>query len=191
MCMNNFSRIWNKQHGMTTSQFSNTNKLVLGSILGAIAAILQSAGLLAGVGYVFSTLATGPIILATILSVRIGLLTYALTPMLLMIIQPTEVFVFLFTTGLLAVGIGIGFKTVKISTLVAVIGGLCLTAGIVILLTLFNFPVLGPSLTEISVSVVGGVLAFSIAYSWIWMRISLIGMKYMNRVIVRHIAYEK
>ncbi|WP_066048884.1 hypothetical protein [Robertmurraya korlensis] len=189
--MNNFSRIWNKQHGMTTSQFSNTNKLVLGSILGAIAAILQSAGLLAGVGYVFSTLATGPIILATILSVRIGLLTYALTPMLLMIIQPTEVFVFLFTTGLLAVGIGIGFKTVKISTLVAVIGGLCLTAGIVILLTLFNFPVLGPSLTEISVSVVGGVLAFSIAYSWIWMRISLIGMKYMNRVIVRHIAYEK
>jgi len=189
--MNDFSRLYNRQHGMTTSQFSNTNKLVLGSLLGAIAAILQSAGLLTGVGYVFSTLVTGPIILATILSVRIGLLTYALTTILLMIIQPTEVFVFLFTTGLLGVGIGIGFQTVKLSTLVTVIGGLCLTAGILILLTLFNFPVLGPSLTEVSLSVGGGILVFSISYSWIWMRLSLLGMKCLNRVMVRYISYEK
>ena len=101
-------RLYHREHGITTDQYSNTLKLVLGSVLGAMAALLQAAGLFAGIGYLFSMLATGPTVLATILSIRIGLITYILTTLLLVIIQPTEVLVFLFTTGLLGVGLGIG-----------------------------------------------------------------------------------
>lgn len=178
------------KHNIVTHHYSKINKMVLGSILGALAAILQSAGLFTGFGYIFSTLATGPIILATVLSVRIGLLTYVLTGLLLFIIQPTEVLVFLFTTGILGVGIGLGLKHFKWTFTAASIGGLSLALGIFLLLTLFNFPVLGPELTEISVGLVIGVLVFSMVFSLIWVKVSLLCMKYLNRLVLRDVAYD-
>jgi hypothetical protein len=186
-----FLNILSGKHNIVTHHYSNTNKMVLGSILGAMAAILQSAGLFTGVGYIFSTLATGPIILATILSVRIGMLTYVLTGILLFIIQPTEVLVFLFTTGILGVGIGLGLKYFKRTFTVTSIGGFSLGLGILLLLTLFNFPVLGPELTQISVSLVLGILAFSMVFSWIWIKVSLVCMKYLNRLVLRDLAYDE
>ncbi|WP_462411483.1 hypothetical protein [Neobacillus sp. Marseille-QA0830] len=183
--MNRVIRLLSRHHEINTDHFSQTNKLVMGSILGAIAAILQSAGLIAGVGFVFSTLATGPIILATILSVRIGSLTYVLTALLLSIIQPTEILVFLFTTGLLGIGIGLGFKYFEKRALVTGIGGISLTVGLFLLLTLFHFPILGPEFTKMSMNLFLGILAFSVVFSWLWVRVSLISMKYLSRVVVR------
>lgn len=175
-------RMFTAHHEITTSHFSKTNRLVLGSLLGAVAAIFQSAGLIAGIGYLFSMLATGPIIMATILSVRIGVLTYILTTLLLVIIQPTEVIVFLFTTGLLGVSLGIGFKVLKQKTLVTIAGGVSLAVGIMMLLYLFQFPILGPQVTsDASVTVILGILSFCLLYSWLWMRVSIIAMKQMNR----------
>ncbi|WP_442600200.1 hypothetical protein [Neobacillus sp. D3-1R] len=186
-----FVHLFSGKHNIVTKNYSKTNKIVLGSILGAMAGLLQSAGLFTGIGYIFSTLATGPIILATILSVRIGLLTYLLTGILLLIIQPTEVLVFLFTTGILGVGIGLGLKHFKRTITVTSIGGLSLSIGIVLLLTLFQFPVLGPEWTEISVNLLLGILTFSMVFSWIWIQVSLLCMKYLSRLILRDLSYDE
>jgi hypothetical protein len=170
-------RVYHANHGITTAHYSATLKLVFGSLLGAIAALLQAAGLFSGIGYVFSMLATGPIILATIMSIRVGLLTYVLTALLLLIIQPTEVLVFLFTTGILGIGLGIGFKLLKRRLFVTAAGALTLALGIAVLLYLFQFPILGPSLIgELNMSVTAGILAFCLLYSWVWMRVSLFVM---------------
>jgi hypothetical protein len=167
-------------------------KLVVGSLLGAFAAILQSAGLIGGIGYAFSIMAAGPIVLASVLSVRIGLLTYAVTTFILVILQPSEVLVFLFTTGLLGIALGIGFKFCKTRSMVSVIGGTLLSAGILIVLYIFQFPVLGPSISsKISGTVVGGVFLFGLFYSWICMNLSVLGMKHLNKVMVRKLLVEK
>ncbi|MEW8971813.1 MAG: hypothetical protein AB2411_14375, partial [Mesobacillus sp.] len=119
-----------REHMTAPATHSNNVKLITGSLLGAIAAIFQSAGLFGGVGYIFSIMATGPIVLATLTSLRIGFLTYMVTGLLLMIIQPSEVLIFLFTTGLLGVSLGAVFRKAKRHTTVTFIGGLALATGI-------------------------------------------------------------
>jgi hypothetical protein len=93
---------------------SKTKAMTFTAFLGALAAIFQSAGgFMPGVGYLFSPIATAPIVLGTIYSIRSGLLAYLLSIVLLMIIQPSEIIVFPFTTGLLGLGIGVGFVYLK------------------------------------------------------------------------------
>ncbi|WHY69420.1 hypothetical protein [Neobacillus sp. SuZ13] len=184
--------VFKKKHKITAVLYTKNIKHVLGSLLGAIAAILQSAGLIGGIGYAFSIMATGPIVLAMVISIRIGLLTYAVTAFLLVILQPSEVLVFLFTTGLLGIALGIGFKRFKTGSMVSLMGGTCLSAGIFILLYIIQFPVLGPSVSSrISGTVVAGVFLFGQFYSWIWMNLSIVGMKYLNKVMLRKILVEK
>jgi hypothetical protein len=181
-----------REHMTAPVTHSNNVKLITGSLLGAIAAIFQSAGLFGGVGYIFSIMATGPIVLATLTSLRIGFLTYMVTGLLLMIIQPSEVLIFLFTTGLLGVSLGAGFRKAKRQTTVTFIGGLALATGIMAMLYVFRFPVLGPGVsTTINAGVPAAIFVFSIFYSFIWMRVSMIGMKYLNRIIVRNTVLEK
>lgn len=184
--------IFRKEHEIAAMEYSKNAKMVIGSLLGALAAILQSAGLIGGIGYAFSIMATGPIILATIISMRFGILAYAVTALLLVILQPSEVLVFLFTTGLLGVALGVGFRLVKSKTSVTFTGGLALTAGIAILLYLFHFPVLGPSISNnVSGEVLVGILLFGLFYSWLWMRLSIVGMKQLNKVKVGRVLLKK
>lgn len=184
--------VFKKKHKITAVPYTKNMKLVVGSLLGAIAAILQSAGLIGGIGFAFSIMATGPIVLAMVISIRIGLLTYAVTALLLIILQPSEVLVFLFTTGLLGIALGIGFKLYNTGSMVSVMGGSFLSAGILILLYIFQFPVLGPSVSRIvSGTVVAGVFLFGQFYSWIWMNLSILGMRHLNKVMVRKLLVEK
>ncbi|MGM8216467.1 hypothetical protein ACLIA0_12930 [Bacillaceae bacterium W0354] len=159
---------------LTMDNYAKTNQLVVGALLGAIAFILQSTGIFTGVGYMFSMMSTAPIVLAVLLSLRIGLMTYFLTVFLLAIFQPTELLVFSFTTGLLGLGLGTGMKYFKNSMLIISFAALCLTLGIAIVLYGFKFAILGPSVTyQFNVMVILGVFAFSLLYSWIWMKISV------------------
>jgi hypothetical protein len=180
------------EHHTIPGHHSKNVKLITGSLLGAIAAILQSAGLFGGIGYAFSIMATGPIVLATVISARIGFLTYLVTAMLLIFLQPSEVLIFVFTTGLLGVSLGVGFRLAKKQTAVTIAGGLSLASGILILLYLFQFPVLGPAIqSEVSAIVAIGVILFCLFYSLIWMRLSMAGMKYLNRIMVKGTVMEK
>ena len=165
---------------------SNTNRLVLVAIFSGIAAILQAAGgFLPGVGFFISPFATAPIIFSSILSKRLGFLSYIITNFLLLIIQPAELFVFPFTTGALGLGIGIALlkNNKRLSILIA--GCAALSIGILIVLYGFKFPLLGPiASTSVNGFTVGGIILFSALYSWIWVEIAVILLKRMRTIFV-------
>jgi hypothetical protein len=84
-----------------------TRKMITIAFLATLSAIFQSiGGLLPVIGYLISPLATAPIVISTILSIRSGLTAYLLTILLLFFIQPSELIVFPLSTGLLGLGIG-------------------------------------------------------------------------------------
>ncbi|WP_284037658.1 hypothetical protein [Neobacillus sp. 114] len=158
---------------ISTQNYSNTTKLVLGSLLAGIAAILQAAGFFTGIGYAFSMLTTLPIVLASMLSLRIGFMSYVITVFLLAIIQPSELLVFPFTTGLLGISMGGAFKLWKSWISITFAGGIGLSIGIMFLLYVLRFPVLGPTISSIfnfKTSVI--IFLFSLFYSLIWMGLS-------------------
>ena len=185
-------RFFLKAHEVSVADYPRNTKMLLGSLLGAIAAILQSDGLIGGFGYAFSMMATGPMVLSTVISVQFGLLTYIVTATLLLIIQPSEVLVFLFTTGLLGVALGLGFKWSRRKVSVTLTGGLALSAGILLLLFVFHFPVLGPSISsDVNATTILAIEGFSIVYSWIWMRLSIAGLRQINKRVMSKILLEK
>lgn len=155
------------------SPYSNTTKLVIGSVLAAFAAIFQSAGIFVGFGYALSILATLPIVQSAMLSLRIGFMSYFLTILLLAILQPSELLVFPLTTGLLGVALGMAFKWWRNWIIITVFGGAALSIGIMILLYLLRFPILGPSVSHsFDIKIALLILLFSLFYSLIWMGLS-------------------
>jgi hypothetical protein len=171
---------------LTMDRFSKTKRLVIGALLGSITFLFQSTGVFAGIGYVLSMMATGPIVLASLLSLRMGVMTYLVTIFLLAMLQPSELLVFPFTTGLLGLGLGMGLKYLKRSLFIISFAALCLTLGISVLLYLFKFPILGPSITsQFSSLVIGGTFAFSLLYSWIWHIVSISSIKLLAKIFAK------
>ncbi|AST90984.1 MULTISPECIES: hypothetical protein [Sutcliffiella] len=166
--------------------FSQTKKLVIGALLGAIAFMLQSAGIFAGIGYLFSMMSTAPLVIASLLSLKIGTMTYFVTIFLLAMFQPSELWVFPFTTGLLGLALGVGLKYLRRSIFIIPFAAICLSLGIIILLYGFKFPILGPSVTtNFSGVVILAILVFSLLYSWLWQFVSLFIIKLLKRILPR------
>ncbi|MEH7237952.1 hypothetical protein [Bacillus sp. JJ1562] len=166
--------------------YSKTMRIVVGALLGSIAVIFQSAGVFTGIGYILSMMSTGPLVLASLMSLRIGVMTYFVTGFLLAILQPSELLVFIFTTGLLGLSLGIGLKYLKKSLFIILFAALSLTLGISLLLYVLKFPILGPSVTShFNSMVILGTFAFSILYSWIWKIVSISAFKGLNKIISR------
>lgn len=152
-----------------------TKHLVTVALLGALAALLQSAGgFLPGPGYLISPFATAPIVLATVMSIRSGLGSYMLALVLLLILQPSELIVFPFTTGLLGLALGYGILRFGNRVKAITFAALVLAAGIALLLYGFRFPILGPSgAMGFRISTLAYVLLFTWIYSAIWLEASL------------------
>ncbi|MEH7386385.1 hypothetical protein V7147_13395 [Bacillus sp. JJ1521] len=164
-------------------KYSKAMRIAVGALLGSIAVIFQSAGIFTGIGYILSMMTTGPLVLASLMSLRIGVLTYFVTIFLLAMLQPSELLVFIFTTGLLGLSLGIGLKYLKKSILIIFFAALCLTLGISFLLYVLKFPILGPSVTShFNSLVLLGIFAFSFLYSWIWKKVSISGFKGLNKI---------
>lgn len=186
------SSVWGDELIPTIDGYSKTMRLVVGALLGSIAVIFQSAGIFTGIGYILSMMSTGPLVLASLLSLRIGVMTYFVTIFLLAMFQPSELLVFLFTTGLLGLSLGIGLKYLKRSIFIIPFAALCLTLGISILLYGFKFSILGPSVTShFSSMVVLGIFTFSLLYSWTWKKLSISAFKVLNKVFSRRLSYRK
>lgn len=161
-------------------------KLILVSIFTCIAAILQAAGgLLPGIGYFLSPLATAPILLCSMFSIPFGVMSYSLTIMLLLILQPSELIIFPFTTGLLGLGIGVSFSFFRMRISIIAAGAILLMLGIMGLLFIFHFPVLGPAVSDsFSFLSAGGIFLFVFLYSWLWVEIALIIIKRLKMMIM-------
>ncbi|HWO95733.1 MAG TPA: hypothetical protein VNM45_05235 [Bacillus sp. (in: firmicutes)] len=186
------SSVWGNEFIPTIDSYSKTMRLVVGALLGSIAVIFQSAGIFTGIGYILSMMSTGPLVLASLLSLRIGVMTYFVTIFLLAMFQPSELLVFLFTTGLLGLSLGIGLKYLKRSIFIIPFAALCLTLGISILLYGFKFSILGPSVTShFSSMVILGTFTFSLLYSWAWKNLSISAFKVLNKVFSRRLSYRK
>jgi hypothetical protein len=145
-------------------------QLTSAALFSAMASIFQSAGgFLPIVGLFISPFATLPIILITIISIPYGIMCYFTTIFLLMFIQPSELFIFPFTTGLLGLAVGVGFKLLKSNITIITSSGLSLVIGILLLLFVIKFPVLGPTVsTSMDWKIVLMLIPFCWFYSWIW-----------------------
>jgi hypothetical protein len=170
----------------TIDSYSKTMRIVIGALFGSIAVIFQSAGVFTGIGYILSMMSTCPLVLASLLSLRMGVMTYLITIFLLAMFQPSELLVFLFTTGLLGLSLGIGLKYLKKSIIIITFAALCLTLGISLLLYGLKFPILGPSITtHFNSLVILGTFSFSLVYSWIWKKLSISSFKVLNKFLSR------
>ena len=159
---------------------SLSKKVAVTALHSALAAIFQSCGgLIPVAGLFISPFATAPILFCTVLSARYGILSYWLTMALLVVLQPSEVIVFPFTTGLLGVGIGLAFHHLKCRLNLILSGASALFIGIVILLLGLHFPVLGPSVDP-SVKVIFPIVLFTVAYSWLWVELALFLFKKLS-----------
>jgi hypothetical protein len=173
----------------TMNEYSKTTRLVIGALLGSMAVIFQSAGIFTGIGYILSMMTTGPIVLATLLSVRMGFMTYLVTILILALVQPSELLVFPFTTGLLGLSLGVGLKYLKRTFFIIPFSAISLTGGICILLYGLKFPVLGPSVSsQFNLIVILAVFAFSLLYSGIWLKVSMILFKLFHKVLFRRLS---
>jgi hypothetical protein len=160
---------------LARARANQTKSMVTIAFLGALTALFQSAGgFLPGPGYLISPLSTAPIVLATLISFRSGLTTYALSNMLLLLIQPSELIVFPFTTGLLGLALGIFIARSKNRIQVVLFSATALWAGITLVLYLFRFPVFGPSFAmHFRIETAVYVFLFSLLYSGMWTEFSL------------------
>lgn len=162
---------------------SMTKKLTTIALLTTLSAILQSAGgFIPVAGLFISPFATAPVIISTALSGKYGLLGYFLTIFLLVLIQPSEVLIFTFTTGLLGIGIGLAYHVWKWRLSLIISGAIALLSGILIVLLVLQFPLLGPSIQPtIDLSLFLLLAFFSFFYSWIWVELSVFLLKRLKR----------
>ncbi|MCM3719539.1 hypothetical protein [Fictibacillus phosphorivorans] len=163
----------------TFNDMPKIKQLMIASILSSLATLFQTAGgAFPVVGYFVSPFATAPIMICTIFSKSLGMVAYMVTIFLLMILMPSELIVFPFTTGLLGLGIGLAshFYEKKINIILS--GALFLFIGIIFLLYGVQFPVLGPPISQsFHFPTVVFILLFSFIYSWIWVGISFAFLK--------------
>jgi membrane-associated HD superfamily phosphohydrolase len=168
------------------NKHKKTKKLILMSIFACIAAILQATGgFLPGIGYLLSPLATAPILLGSMFSIQFGVMSYSLTILLLFILQPTELFVFPFTTGLLGLSIGVAFSFFSKRLSIIATGTFLLMVGIMSVLYIFQFPILGPAVSgSFSLLITGSIFLFAFFYSWVWVEIALIIFQRLKMMII-------
>ena len=154
---------------------NQTKAIVTIAFLSALTALFQSAGgFIPGLGYFISPLSTAPIVLATLISFRMGFTAYILSSLLLLLIQPSELIVFPFTTGLLGMALGFFITRCKNRIQVALFSAIALWIGISLVLYAFRFPLLGPSVAmSLRIDTTIYILLFSFVYSGIWTEISL------------------
>lgn len=169
------------------NKLTQTMKITLVSIFACIAALLQAAGgFLPGIGFFLSPLATAPILLSAMFSITLGIRSYLLTIMLLFILQPSELIVFPFTTGLVGLGIGLAFSFYKKRLSVIASGAVLLTLGVTSLLFIFHFPVLGPTVSDaFSYPITICIFLVAFLYSWFWVEITFVMFKRLKFIMIK------
>lgn len=165
----------------------NGNKeTVLIAFLGALAAAFQSAGgFLPGIGFLISPFAAAPVQLGTINSFRCGAMSYGVAIVMLLIMQPSELVIFPFTTGVLGIFTGVGLINMWNRIGIVLAGAIGLFTGLVVVLYGLQFPVLGPaaSVSSFQVRQLAILCLFCFVYSWLWLELSLTAIRKIRRIL--------
>ncbi|MBO9129081.1 hypothetical protein [Bacillus sp. 165] len=143
-------------------------------IVVSITTLLQMANL-----PLLNLLVTAPITICIIIHPLLGTAVYFFVSLLLFFLQPGNLLVFMFATGLAGLSVGCGYQLVRTRIVIVSIGACVLATGIEILLFRFHVPVLG-SLSSQKDEVFPILVLISFLYSWIWTEII--------RVIVKNLA---
>lgn len=151
---------------------SNVNFVVVGGLLTALTVIIQSAPVfIPMIGMILSPFSTLPVALAAMTRISLGLAVYLASALILIFLSLEEAIIFVFTTGILGLVLGmlIFRKGIVIAT---VISGVVLSLGITILtfvIGLFKIDGLinsGSAFTTILIFKV-----FSVFYALVWVKI--------------------
>jgi hypothetical protein len=171
-------------HQFVSVAWSSTRMYVFAAFMAAIAAILQSAGgFLPGIGYFFSPFATLPILFSMLVSLRSGVLSYLLTSAMLLFLQPSELVIYPFTTGILGLSLGWTVRTLHRRLEILLANSAALTIGICLPLYGLAFPVLGPSVpSSFSMIFLLGIFVFAFLYSWFWLEFSLFLVRRLKKI---------
>ncbi|WP_199621894.1 hypothetical protein [Paenibacillus alkalitolerans] len=172
-------------HGHFQRANTNAREIIHIAFLGALAAVLQSAGgLLPGIGYIISPLATAPMLMAAVYSIRSGITAYFLTIILLLVLQPSELAVFPFTTGLLGLVLGAAFIKLEKRIGLILAASASLFAGIAAVLYGLRFPLLGPSVsTSIKFTALVYIYLFCFVYAFIWVELGIVILRKFRRML--------
>ncbi len=156
------SRQWQK--------YSSTQKMVVTAQLSVIAFLLQSAGeLLPTVGYFISPLATCPVIMAVLVSRAYAFLSYLVVLILLSFMFPQEALVFGLSTGFFGLGMGNALILFRWRLSVATASAAVLTAGLLLAMGPFGFPIMGPWVQPGQLLIIAPISVFSLGYSFLWL----------------------
>lgn len=167
------------------NNWPKVKKMVIVAIISGLAAVLQSCGgFLPGVGYLISPFTTIPIMLCTLVSLSSGLLGYFLTIILLVVFMPSEIMAFPFTTGILGIGLGVGFLYLQRRIYIVISTSSILLIGISTLLYAIHFPVLGPAASSaFSLKTLMFIYIFCLIYCFIWTEFSVRLIKRLKKII--------
>ncbi len=140
----------------------------IGGILTALAILFQSAPIfLPGMGLILSPLATLPVALATIRSSYLGIMVFLSSALVLILVNPQEAAIFIMTTGLLGLSLGISLnKRIVPSIAVCTI---VLFIGIYLLKNAAGLAVFGSLTSDAPFLIEAALFAlFALVYSVIW-----------------------
>ncbi len=140
----------------------------IGGILTSLAILFQSAPIfLPGMGLILSPLATLPIALATIRSSYLGAMVYLSSALVLILVSPQEAAIFMMTTGLLGLSLGISHNKRIVPSIASCT--IVLFIGINLLKNVIGLAVFGGLTPEAPFLVEAAVfLLFALVYSLVW-----------------------
>jgi hypothetical protein len=143
--------------------------ITIGGICSTLSVILQLAPIyFPGLGLILSPLSSLPVIFAALYSVICGSFVYLCTGFIILIISPHESVIFLLTTGVFGLALGINYNKNCITAVI--ISGSVLFSGINILTYLIGIAAFGDALTGVSLYKTEIIIfIFSFIYSVIWM----------------------
>lgn len=168
---------------VNSHKWPETKKMLTAAFLGVLTALLQSAGsLVPFVGLFISPFTTLPVIISIIISIRYGMLTYLLGILLLLMLEPTELFIYPFTTGILGIGLGICLRYMTNRLFIATINGCLLCIGICLPLYVLGLPVLGPLFRQFDIQAIAVIWLFSFVYSFLWIGLAVFFLRKLNQL---------
>jgi hypothetical protein len=161
----------------------NAQIIAVGGICSTLSVILQLAPIyFSGLGLLLSPLSSLPVIFAALNSVVCGSFSYLCTGLIILIISPHESVIFLLTTGLFGLVLGINYNKKFITAVI--MSGSVLFSGINILIYFIGVAAFGDALTDIPLHIAEIIiLIFSFIYSVIWMVILKIIFRRINFLI--------